>query len=88
MTLALLDEAVAAGARMEKACEVLRLAVRTVTRWRTEGGSVDCRAGAGSASAHKLTPEERETIVSCATSAESRDLSPRRIVLNMHQEPR
>ena len=88
MTLGLLDDAVAAGARMEKPSEFLGLAVHTVTRWRTEGASVDRRAGAGSASAHALTPEERETIVSYATSAESRDLSPRRIVLKMHQEPR
>jgi putative transposase len=88
VTLALLDEGVAAGARIEKPSEVLGLAVRTVTRWRTEGGSVHRRADAGSASAHKLTPEERETIVSYTTSAESCNLSPRRIVLNMHREPR
>jgi hypothetical protein len=88
VTLALLDEAVAAGVRMEKPSEFLGLAVHTVTRWRTEGASVDRRAEAGSASAHTLIPEERETIVSYATSAESPDLSPRRIVLNMHQEPR
>ena len=36
MTLALIDEAVAAGARLEKACEVLGLSGRTVERWRVE----------------------------------------------------
>jgi len=78
--LTLLDEAVASGARLEKACAVLGLAVRTVTRWRAEGGGVDRRAEAGTAPAHKLTPEERDIIVSYATSAEYRDLSPKQIV--------
>lgn len=78
MILALLDEAVAAGARLEKACGVLGLAVRTVARWRAdEGGGHDRRAEAGSAPIHKLTPEERDTIIRHATSAEYRDLSPR-----------
>lgn len=81
MILALLDEAVAAGARLEKACGVLGLAVRTVARWRAEeGGGHDRRAEAGTAPVHKLTPEERESIVRHATSAEYRDLSPRQIV--------
>ena len=80
MILALLDEAVAAGARLEKACEVLGLAMRTVARWQAEGGGVDRRAEAGTSPAHKLTPEERDAIVSYATSAEYRDLSPRQIV--------
>lgn len=80
MILTLLDEAVASGARPESACDVLGVAVRTVTRWRKEGGGVDRRAEAGTAPAHKLTPEERDTIVSYATSAEYRDLSPKQIV--------
>jgi transposase InsO family protein len=78
--LALLEEAVVAGARLEKACEVLGLAVRTVARWRADGGGADRRAEAGTTPAHKLTPEERDTIVSYATSAEYRDLSVRQIV--------
>lgn len=81
MILALLDEAVAAGARLEKACGILGLAVRTVARWRTEdGGGHDRRAEGGTAPVHKLTPEERDKIIRFATSAEYRDLSPRQIV--------
>ena len=80
MTLAVLDEAVAAGARLGKACELPGLAERTVKRWRTEPGSVDRRAESGAAPAHKLTAAERDTIVRYATSAEYRDLSPRQIV--------
>lgn len=81
MILALLDEAVAAGARLEKACGILGLAVRTVARWRAEdGGGHDRRAEGGTAPVHKLTPEERDKIIRFATSAEYRDLSPRQIV--------
>jgi len=78
--LALLAEAVSAGSRFEKACEVLGLSARTVTRWRTEGGGVDRRAESGTAPVHKLTTEERDTIVRYATSTEYRDVSPRQIV--------
>lgn len=79
MTLALIDEAVAAGARLEKACAQLGIAARTIARWRAEGGT-DGRAAAGVSPAHKLTDEERDTIVRIATSPEYRDLSPRQIV--------
>ena len=46
MIVELLAEAVSAGARLDKACEVLGLSARTVARWRTEGGGVDRRAEA------------------------------------------
>jgi putative transposase len=78
--LALLDEAKAGGARLERACEVLGLTARTVVRWRAEGGGADRRAGAGASPAHKLTAEERARIVELATSEEYRDLSPRQFV--------
>lgn len=81
MILALVDEAVSAGARLEKACAVLGLSARTVARWREgDGGGIDRRADAGVSPAHKLTAEERDRIVKIATSAEYRDLSPRQIV--------
>lgn len=80
MTLALLDEAVSAGARLETACEALGLSARTVARWRGDAGGMDRRAQAGVCPVHKLTPEERETIVRYATCAEYRDVSPRQIV--------
>ncbi|MBX3216012.1 MAG: helix-turn-helix domain-containing protein [Labilithrix sp.] len=80
MILALLDEALSAGARLEKACAILGLAARTVTRWREDGGGIDRRAEAGVSPVHKLTAGERDRIVKVATSAEYRDLSPRQIV--------
>lgn len=64
MIIELIDAAVAAGARLEKVCEVTGPA-RTIACWRTDGGGEDKRGA-------KLTAEERETIVSYATCKEYR----------------
>jgi len=78
--LALLAEAVAAGARLDRACTTIGLCVRTVARWRAEGGGKDGRRDAGVSPAHALSEEEKATIVAHATSSEYRDISPRQIV--------
>ena len=78
--LELLDEAVAAGARLFKACELVNLSVRTVERWRAEDGGQDRRAGPLTPPSHKLTKAERAAILEVANSVEFRDKSPRQIV--------
>ena len=45
MILGLVDEAVAAGARQHKVCELLGLDARTLQRWRTQDIGEDGRAG-------------------------------------------
>lgn len=80
MILALLDEAVAAGARFEVACETLGLAARTVQRWREEPDADDGRSGPKSTPRHALTAEERDMIIALATSERYRNLSVRQIV--------
>lgn len=80
MIVDLVEEAVLAGARREKACEVIGLCARTTARWRAEGGGKDGRAEAGVSPVHKLTEAEQARIVAYATSGEYRDLSPRQIV--------
>jgi putative transposase len=77
--LSLLDEAVLAGARLHKACEVVNLSERTVERWRADD-SGDRRAGPLTSPPHKLTTAEREAIIEVANSPEFRDKSPRQIV--------
>jgi transposase InsO family protein len=74
----LIEEAVAAGARREQACELLGLSARTLERWDDE--SEDSRRGPKSPPANKLTAEERRRIVATATSIEFRDQSPKQIV--------
>jgi putative transposase len=80
MILALVDEAVAAGAREERAGEVIGIAARTLARWRVEDGGEDRRQGPGAPPAHKLSDEERKRVLDTANSVAFRDLSPRQIV--------
>jgi putative transposase len=78
MIRTLIEEAVTAGARRWKACEVLGLTVRTLERWGDD--REDGRHGPKSAPANKLSATERARILEVATSAEFRDESPKQIV--------
>lgn len=80
MTLMLADEAVSAGAGVEKVCSRLGIAKRTLTRWRAQGGGKDRRGERPVAPRHKLTARERAHVLEIAHRPEFRDLSPRQIV--------
>lgn len=81
MTCALVNEAVAAGASAEAACEVIGLSTRTVARWKAEeGGGEDHRTDPRPSPAHKLTEAECAAILATCNSPEFRDLSPKQIV--------
>lgn len=80
--VALIDEAVAAGARCRKACRVLGISVRTYQRW-TRGETVraDRRPEADRREpANKLTAAERDEILAVANSPAYRSLPPSQIV--------
>ncbi len=78
MIRTLIAEAVAAGARRWRACEVLGLSVRTVERWGTN--DEDGRHGPNHVPANKLSEVERQKAVDVMTSPEFRDCSPKQIV--------
>lgn len=78
MIRALVEEAVAAGARRRKACALLGLSMRALERW--VDGRDDGRRGPKTRPANKLSPAERRRIIKVATSAEFRDQSPKQIV--------
>ena len=80
MILELLDEAVAAGARLCKACEIVGVSVRSVERWRIDEEGDDKRAGPLTPPQHALTGAERQALLDVANSPEFRDKSPRQIV--------
>jgi putative transposase len=80
LILGLLDEAVAAGARQGRACEILGLDPRTVQRWRTRGIGDDGRAGPLQEPGNALTHEERARALEVVNSPEFRDMSPKQIV--------
>ena len=79
MILALIDEAIAAGARLKPTCELLGLTVRATQRWR-RGTGEDLRCGPRLEPANKLSAEERHHMLDVANSLEYRDLPPAQIV--------
>ena len=60
MILLLVEEAVAAGARLAKAAAVIGVSDRTLIRWRQQGGGQDQRQGPSAAPANKLSEQERQ----------------------------
>ena len=80
MILGLVDEAVASGATMGRACREIGLDATTLMRWRRQGVGDDRRAGPKSTPTNKLTVEERQFVIETACSPEFRDLSPKQIV--------
>ena len=88
MILAMIDEAVAAGAALERGCEVLGLAERTVQRWREANTGDDGRAGPRTRPANALTPTERAKVLATVNAPEYRDLPPKQIVPRLADEGR
>jgi putative transposase len=76
----LIREAVAAGARQFKVCEILELDERTVQRWRLDAEGEDRRRGPKTAPGNKLSVAEREKVLATVNSREFRDLPPKQIV--------
>jgi putative transposase len=81
--LQVIDEAVAAGASQERACEVAGLDVRTIQRWRRRPGGDDLRRGPHTTPANKLTAAEEATIVELVTSPDFISLSPHQLVAKL-----
>ncbi len=78
----LIDEAMAQGARQEKACALLGISVRTYQRWTREGGvEPDRRPEAlRPAPANRLSEAERERILEVCNQPEYASLPPSQIV--------
>lgn len=74
----LIEEAVLAGARKVKACEILCLEIRTIERW--EKTPKDCRRGPNNKPSNALTEEERAHVLAIANSSEYANLPPCQIV--------
>ncbi len=86
MILGLIDEAVSAGARQRKACEVVSVDPRTLQRWKAQGIGEDRRAGPKQAPRNKLSSQERARLLEVVNSPEHRDLSPKQIVPRLADE--
>ena len=80
MILDMIDAAVEAGARRERACEVVGLADRTVERWREADVGDDGRVGPRTHPANALTTAERAKVLAVVNAPEYRDLPPKQVV--------
>jgi len=74
----LIDEAVAAGARLFKACAVLGLTTRCLQRWRADG--IDRRTTRVQTPHNALAPAEVETILATVNAPEWAHFPPTQIV--------
>ena len=90
MILGWIDEALHAGARLERACEVIGLDESTVRRWRDRGpdGGDDLRRGPNTRPANALSEEERAKVLAIAHREEFRDASPKTIVPTLATQSR
>jgi len=78
--LALIDEAVTAGARQRAACDVLGIDARTVQRWRRQQCCEDRRCGPLTAPSNKLRKAQCAQLLAALNSPEFRDLSPKQVI--------
>lgn len=76
----LIKEASNAGARRHLSCEILGITLRTLERWEKEEGSLDKRGLATRAVVNKLTPDERNNVLTVANSERYQHLPPSKIV--------
>ena len=85
--MTLVDEAVVAGARREKAAQTLGLSARTLERWRRRGPrGEDRRSGPHTEPPNKLSEAEKKRILAIINAPEYRDLSPQQIVPRLLDE--
>jgi transposase InsO family protein len=78
--MALVAEAVAAGARQDQACAAISLSSRTLQRWQRDRTRGDQRPLRLQAPKNKLDSQERERLLAMVNSAEFGHLPPSQIV--------
>jgi len=78
--MTLIEEAVEAGSRQSKACDIIGLSPKTIQRWRQPDNKQDGRIDAPHKPANKLTEAECHLLVATANDPEYANLSPSKIV--------
>ena len=86
MILALIDEAVAAGAPEHAACALVGLSPRALQRWRAADLGDDHRYGPKTGPKSRLTDRERQHVLATINAPAYRDLSPKQIVPRLADE--
>ena len=83
MILGWIHEAVAEGAREDKACEAVGLSARTVQRWKRVPDGDDRREGPQTRPSHALTEAEQHAALAAIHRPEHHDASPKTIVAKL-----
>lgn len=78
--MSLVDDAVGAGARQSRACEVVGLSARTLQRWQRDAHRGDRRPGRIQCPRNRFSDLERRRILAVVNSAEYGHLPPSQIV--------
>lgn len=78
--ISLVAEAIAAGARQDRACAAINLIPRTLQRWQVDPSRGDLRPEREQTPTNKLTALEREHLLSVVNSGEFGSLPPSQIV--------
>lgn len=80
MILALIDEAVASGARLRRACREVGLAATTLARWREAPDADDARRGPKKKPVNALTDREERDVIALMNAPEHSSMSPDKLV--------
>lgn len=80
MIIELIDEAVTAGARLERACAEVGISPTTITRWRSAPASEDLRRGPRTKPSNALTAAEERKAIALMTAPEHSSMSPDTLV--------
>lgn len=83
MILALIDETVSTGARLESACNELGIDARTIQRWRKDPNGEDQRRGPTSKPGNALTETEESEVLEILNAPEFSELSPHQVVAKL-----
>ena len=76
----MISQAVNAGARQAKACDVVGLSVRTLQRWQQDLAHADGRSQRQQHPHNRLSDQEREEVLALLNSAPYADLPPSQVV--------
>jgi putative transposase len=76
----LIRAAVSRGARLERACGIVGISVRTFERWTLAPTDTDKRRGPIGAPQNKLTADEQARVIALVNQPEYRNLSPEQVV--------
>ena len=92
LAITLIQEAVAAGARQHKACEVLDISARTYRRWQAQQRCLktleDQRQTTLKVPANQLTEAERQQVIAVCNEPAYQDMPPSQIVPRLADEGR